>query len=317
MKMAKKVALLLAVVMMISSMGLTALAGSYLGTMRVVNCDSWVSLRSYASTSASRITTVPLGAYVTAYYYNSEFTECYYNGYHGYILSTYLANSRSNTAASYSGSYLGKKTVINCNEFVTLRSSPSTSASAVTRVAKGQQVDAYYYNDTFSKCYYNGMSGYILSYYLGSGSGSSYNYPVNHYGSDYVGDAYIVNCNEWVSLRSSASTSASRICKVPLGASVEVYDYNSTFSRCYYNGYWGYILNDYLSCYDYYSYDNSARVVNCNEWVSLRSYASTSASRICKVPLGAYVERYYYNSDFSLCYYNGYCGYILNDYLQW
>lgn len=310
MKMMKKLSLLLAVVMMISSLGLTALAGSYLGTMRVVNCDSWVSLRSYASTSASRITTVPLGAYVEAYYYNSEFTKCTYNGYTGYILSTYLTGTGNSTAASYSGSYLGKKTIVNCNEFVTLRSSPSTSASAVTRVAKGQQVDVYYYNDTFSKCYYNGLSGYILSYYLGS----------SYTPTPVYGNAYVVNCDEWVSLRSYASTSASRLCKVPLGACVEAYYYNSEFSECYYNGYHGYILNKYLSNSGYYYddyYDDYARVVNCKEWVSLRSSASTTASRICKVPLGAYVERYYYNSEFSLCYYNGYCGYILNDYLQW
>lgn len=312
MKMMKKLSLLLAVVMLISSMGLTALAGSYLGSLRVVNCQDWVTLRSGPSTSASSICKVPLGAVVEGYYYNTEFTECYYNGNWGYILSTYLAGSYSNSAAGYSD-YLGKKTVVNCNEFVTLRSSPSTSASPVTRVAKGQVVDAYYYNSEFSYCYYNGMSGYILSYYLGSGYNYSYNYG-NYYHNEYMGGARVVNCEEWVSLRSQPSTSASRVIKVPLGAVVDMYYYNSEFSYCCYNGYQGYILNDYLALAGV-TYANYARVVNCDEWVSLRSSPSTSASRIFKVPLGAYVEAYYYNSDWSECYYNGCWGYILNSYL--
>ena len=162
MKLVKKLSLLLVLAFILGSISVPALAqGSYLGYMRVTNCQDWVSLRSSASTSASRVAKVPLGAYVEAYYYNSEFTECFYNGMHGYILSTYLS-----TSASSSSGYLGKMRVSNCNEFVTLRSSPSTSASAVTRVALGEIVDAYYYNGTFTKCYYNGMSGYILSQYL-------------------------------------------------------------------------------------------------------------------------------------------------------
>ena len=146
----------------------TALArGSYLGNARVVNCNSWVTLREYASTSAPSVARVPLGATVEAYYFDSQFTECYYNGIHGYILSTYLSNGSNGTQSSSSSSYLGKKYVVNCKEFVTLRKYADTKAPTVTKVAKGQQVDAYYYNGAFCECYYNGLKGYILSQYLG------------------------------------------------------------------------------------------------------------------------------------------------------
>jgi len=309
MKMVKKLSLLLAVVMLIGSMGLTALAGSYLGSLRVVNCQEWVTLRSGPSTSAGTVCKVPLGAVVDGYYYNTEFTECYYNGYHGYILSTYLSSASSGTAAGYND-YLGKKTIVNCNEFVTLRAQPSTSAAAVTRVALGQTVDAYYYNSTFSYCYYNGLSGYILNDYLGG----SYSYtPSVSYGRVYQGIGYIVNCDQWVSLRSSPSTSASRLCEVPLGAVVEVYSCNSQFSECYYDGCWGFILNEYISFAN--GGYNYAYVVNCDQWVSLRSSPSTSAPRLREVPLGAIVECYDYNYEFSQCYYDGCWGFILNEYL--
>lgn len=60
-------------------------------TMVVVNCDEWVSLREAPSTSAARITTVPLGAVVyNCTPYTGDFTQCEYSGMVGYILSEYL-----------------------------------------------------------------------------------------------------------------------------------------------------------------------------------------------------------------------------------
>ena len=156
--MIRKIALAMAVIMLVSMLGVVALArGSYLGSLKVVNCQSWVTLRRYPSTSADSVTKVPLGAWVEAYAYNSEFTECYYNGLHGYILSSYLSG--------YATDYAQMR-VVNCREFVTLRARPSTSAASLTKVPLGQVVEAYYYNSEFYRCYYRGLEGYILSSYL-------------------------------------------------------------------------------------------------------------------------------------------------------
>lgn len=158
--MKKALSLCLAVALLLLCAAPAAFArGSYLGNVEVVNCQSWVTLRAWASTSADTVTRVPRGAYVEAYHYNSEFAECYYRGMHGYILVAYLD-------ADAPG-YLGTRRIVNCNEFVTLREYPSTTAPAVTRVAKGQQVEAYYYDGEFCRCTYRGLEGYILSRYLG------------------------------------------------------------------------------------------------------------------------------------------------------
>ena len=61
-----------------------------MGSMRIVNCNSWVTLRSSPSTKASAVTRIPLGEYVQAYKYNDRFAECYYNGMHGFVLNDYL-----------------------------------------------------------------------------------------------------------------------------------------------------------------------------------------------------------------------------------
>lgn len=64
------------------------------------------------------------------------------------------------------GVYLGRYTVTNCNEYISLRSSPSTSAPALTTIPLGAEVEAYLYNDTFYECSYQGYDGYVLSAYL-------------------------------------------------------------------------------------------------------------------------------------------------------
>ena len=76
---------------MLSCAGALASGNFYLGTMRVVNCEEWVSLRLLPDASSERIDKVPLGAVVEAYYENEEFTYCYYDTRWGYIRNEYLA----------------------------------------------------------------------------------------------------------------------------------------------------------------------------------------------------------------------------------
>lgn len=173
--MKKTIALIMTVALMLT--GAAFAAGAYLGTMTVVNCNSWVTLRERPSTSAATVTRVPLGESVDAYYYNNRFTECYYKGLHGYILSDYLTDGlyRDYQRYDYGDSteqntdydnFLGSMRVVNCESWVTLRSSPSTNASTVTRIPLGEYVQAYKYNDQFAECYYNGMHGFVLKKYL-------------------------------------------------------------------------------------------------------------------------------------------------------
>ena len=240
----KKLALLLALALLVCACGTVSLArGRSLGNQTIVNCKSWVTLRAKPSTSSGSVAQVPLGAVVEAYYYNSQFAECYYRGKHGYILTTYLSNGSSQSASSSSSSYLGKMYVVNCREFVTLRRYASTDAPTVTKVALGQEVDAYYYNGTFTRCFYNGLEGFILSNYL-SRAFTGYDYGETY--DDSMGTMYIVNCKDWVTLRSRPSTSSGTVARVPLGAAVEAYYYNSEFAECYYKGKHGYILRKYL-----------------------------------------------------------------------
>ena len=71
--------------------------------------------------------------------------------------------------------------------------------------------------------------------------------------SDFIGAAYqarVVNCNEWISLRYSPSTSAERMTTIPLGAIVTVYGGDvAGFCPVEYRGMKGYCLTAYLQYY--------------------------------------------------------------------
>lgn len=67
----------------------------------------------------------------------------------------------------------------------------------------------------------------------------------------FLGEMIVVDCEEWVSLRASPSTSAERLAKVPLGAIVyNAFGYNEEFICCEYAGMTGYILGKYLDLPD-------------------------------------------------------------------
>lgn len=60
-------------------------------------------------------------------------------------------------------------------------------------------------------------------------------------------------------------------------------------------------------------------VVNCREWITLRSYPSTEAASLAKIPLGdwVWIERNYYNNGFYAAEYNGIRGYVLATYIKY
>ena len=86
----------------------------------------------------------------------------------------------------------------------------------------------------FYQVIYNGQTGYALASYLSETPGSAVA------GEAAYDTMYVVNCNEFITLRTSDSTSAGEICKIPLGAAVRFY-------KITYNGYTGYALASYLS----------------------------------------------------------------------
>ena len=139
------------------------------------------------------------------------------------------------------------KQVIKCNEYVTLRAEPSTTAYAIDRVYRGDVVMAYKYNSKFNYCCYNGQFGYILSQYLS-----------DKVGVYSEGTFRIANCESWVSLRSMPMSSSERRAKIPLGTKLDaIYyadgSYNpNAFAYVRYKGQYGWVMWRYIEPVNYY-----------------------------------------------------------------
>ena len=246
-------------------------------------------------------------------------------------------------ATSYAYAYgqdftnlLGSMEVVNVKSYTWMKDRPGAFAGKVVKVPAGAVVtNCYYYDGKSVYCEYGGYAGYIsdsnLSFICGP---VGYEYP----DSAYLGNYQIVNCASYASLRQYPDSASQRVAQVPLGAIVtNVYYQDARFSYCVYGNVDGYILNSNLSWVSggnsgdngysgsgysgsgYSSnYIGSARIVNCLAYASLRQYPDTRATRVAKVPVGAYVSNCSIVDDrFAYCEYGGYAGYILLDNLGW
>ena len=130
---------------------------------------------------------------------------------------------------------------------------------------------------------------------------------------------YVVKCNEFITLRRSPSTSAGEIVKIPLGSSVGyIEEAGNGFYKINYDGHIGYALASYLSTareVHHTTASKTAKVVNAESFITLRSYPSTSASDITKIPADSYVTYIETVGDFYKIEYKGMVGYGLASYL--
>ncbi|MBQ8973163.1 MAG: SH3 domain-containing protein [Clostridia bacterium] len=227
----------------------TSMLDYLLGSMEVVNCLSWTSLRAYPDSGSGRLAKVPFGAVVTdCYYYDEKYTYCVYEGIGGYILNNNLSFISGPAGYEYPESnYMGNYQIVNCTSYASLRSYPDTSAELIARVPYGEIVtNVFYQDDRFSYCMYGDLEGYILNNNLSWVSGGSYDDGATA-SADWIGDCFIVNCLSWASLRELPDTRSARLAKVPLGSIVtDCYYVTDNFACCTYNGITGYILLDNL-----------------------------------------------------------------------
>jgi len=152
---------------------------------------------------------------------------------------------------------------------------------------------------------------------------------------DYVGERYIVNCDEWVSLRMEPDASSERVAKVPLGALVtECFEAENGFYLCAYNGLAGYIKSDYLSPnppskkttpagddnrYDLDQYEYLPVVEKGRGALIFQKAPRGSFMKNHKFYDGdyIYVNVYWRQDGYAIAYENGEYGYVDASYIDW
>ena len=140
-----------------------------LTTLYVVNCNESITLRVSDSTNAKEIRQIPLGAAVS-FMENAAngFYKVSYNGSTGYALASYLSvDPYDHYVASTTASTVWSGKVVRCNEYITLRRTPSTKGEEITKIPLGSIVTVYSGADNgFYYIYYDGFEGYALAGYI-------------------------------------------------------------------------------------------------------------------------------------------------------
>ena len=131
------------------------------------------------------------------------------------ILTCILALMLLLSCTAYAAS-LDQLHVVDCEEYITLREEPSTSAKRVVQIPLGALVTCYEYTENgFARVYYGGCFGFVQSRYLSEVNPET--------GGEWRIPMYVANCNEFISLREDASTSSDCMQRMPLGTQVECY----------------------------------------------------------------------------------------------
>ncbi len=143
--------------------------------------------------------------------------------------------------AASSGSQAGSVWYADCEEYITLRAEPSTSAQALTTIPRGGQMTYVSPAGDFTCVEYQGQRGYVLTSYIKPVSGSAAVSPGN-YGGEWTAD-----CDEYLTLRASASTGAAELDTIPSGGAVELIGWQGAFALVDYDGGRGWALAVYLS----------------------------------------------------------------------
>ena len=140
-----------------------------LTTLYVVNCNESITLRVSDSTNAKEIRQIPLGAAVS-FMENAAngFYKVSYNGSTGYALASYLSvDPYNHYVAATTASTVWSGKVVRCNEYITLRRTPSTKGEEITKIPLGAIVTVYSGADNgFYYIYYDGFEGYALAGYI-------------------------------------------------------------------------------------------------------------------------------------------------------
>lgn len=136
--------------------------------------------------------------------------------------------------------FIGEMTVVNCEEWVSMRAEPDTSAERLIQVPLGALVEeCSWYSQEFIYGTYDGVSGYILAEYLEANATA----PVESEepGNGALGDIIIIAGTN-TSLYQEADLNSAVLAEIPEGAGVtNCHQYNAEFVYCEYEGQIGYV----------------------------------------------------------------------------
>ena len=196
-----------------------------------------------------------------------------------------------------------------------MRSEPSTSASTVTYLTEGTQVQVYEALEDWYKVSYGSYTGYVSADYVSyaPAAAGSVTETVSVVSESAGGTEAAINGSA-VNFRSGPSTDDSVIASLSLGTKVTMLGVDDGWCQVVWNGQTGYVSADYVSVGGL-DVANPRGIVT-GSCVNVRSTPSTEGSILTKVYAGNIIDLVALADGWYEMSYNGVSGYICADYVR-
>ena len=285
-------------------------------TVTIVNCNNSVNVREGAGTNTKKLGTAPKGATYKYLGMSSDgnwYKIQYTSSQVAYIHKDYIKlNAGSTTPDTPTGK---TATIVNCNEWVNVREGAGTNTKKLGTAPKGKTYTYLGKSGNWIQVQYTStQKGYIYASYVkvsDSSSGGST-------GTDTAatGYGYVVNCNNSVNVRSGAGTNNGIIGTAPKSYVYQILGKNGSWYKIQYKADTvGYIHESYFSKATSDT-TKKATVANCDEWVNVRSAATTSSAKLGEAKLGATYTYLKTMNNYVMVIYNGRVGCIHKNYAK-
>lgn len=324
------------------------------GTEAQVNTEKGgLNMRAKPSQGAKRLLIIPEDGHFTVATYGSTWCYAYYKGTYGYVMTKFvklLDEGSTETPPAEDpddgkddkpvtppedGSLYG---IVTTKEGrLNLRKSASQSAGIIKRIDPGKYVKILSYGSKWCYVDYAGTKGYVMTEFLTFSGEVPEEDEKDEPAAPPVSDgdakyAQVTTEQGRLNLRSSMSSGASIIKRIPQNAYVQVLTYGPEWCYVNYNGTKGYVMTKFLTFTgDVPSVDSGststrppesdgrtkyAQVVTEEGRLNLRSDKSQSAAIIARIPQKAYVR--VLSTGATWCYvdYNGKTGYVMTKFLS-
>ena len=224
-----------------------------------------LNLRENASGSARVLTTVPNGAAITVVSRGSTWCAVRYNGYSGYVMTSFLRfvsvqpTPAPTASPTVPPAYAGEVAYVSTGGgSLNLRAAGRSSAQVISTIPNGAQLIVTERGSAWCAVIYNGTAGYVMTsflYFPGAGvtatpASTPSPTPAATAWPTAVpsgGTALVTTSGGTLNLRAEATTSARVLAVMPNATVLTVLSRGAEWSQVVYNGISGYAMSRYLT----------------------------------------------------------------------
>lgn len=279
-----------------------------------------VNMRKGPSTDYTKIIIVPAQTKITPIKSSSDgkWVQINYKNETGWISAQYIkivSTNQTPTPTQPNKVEVGKK--YKTTEYVRARKGPGTSYDVVTVLPKGTQVVPVEIlkSGYWAMFKYNNQYMYVCTDYLESDNQST---TPTEPEKPITGKDYYTTAN--LNIRDGASTTSSKIGKIPNGTKVSVIDFNSnkTWAKVVYNNKTGWVSAQYLSTesQEPEQKEDTYWTGTTTQNLNMRKGPSTDYSIIITIPKNSDVKIYETKSGWAKIKYKSYEGYCSASFIK-